>query len=208
MTLKNKAALQYLLPLLLIYAGAIAALASDELPTIESLIGAALPASAMLAVCHLLQDAIPKAFKETLIFWRISDRLPGHRSFTDHCKGDPRIPADFIARTLEAVRQEATTQNAKWYGLYLTVAKHPQVEHENLRYLAWRDATSTLLLLAVGTLALPLLNVVSWRHAGWVAAACIGLGAVTLLAARNAAYSLVRNTVAVAASGGKPVPME
>lgn len=208
MTLKNKAALSYLLPVLLSYVGMIAGLSAGARPEITALLSAALPASAILVASHLLQDSLSKGFKEFLVFYRVTNRLPGHRAFTEVCTGDPRIPSYYIQQTLELCGTDGLAQNAHWYGIYREVSTSPSVEHENLRYLAWRDATSTLLILALATPLCRPLGILTWQQVGWVSFGCLIFSLLTANAARNSAHALVKNAVAVAATGCAQQPME
>jgi uncharacterized membrane protein (Fun14 family) len=92
--------------------------------------------------------------------------------------------------------------------MYRKVSTEAPIEHENLRYLAWRDATSTLSLLVVATPVLKPLGILTWQQAGYISVGCLVLALLTATAARNAAHSLVRNVVAIAASGSAASPME
>ena len=207
MTLKNKAALQYMLPLLLTYVATVAAVSSGQRPEWIDLARAALPATGMLVLCHLMQDLLPKSIKEFLVFLRFRARLPGHRAFTQYCRDDPRVPETYIRETLNEIGGSARAQNAHWYLLYRDVSKEPLIEHENLRYLAWRDTTATLCLLTLATPMLPFFEFLLMHQAINISLACAGAAVLTSIAARNAAYSLVKNVVAFA-SGSTASPME
>lgn len=208
MNLKNKAAASYLLPLLLSYVGIVSALSFGSGAEWTDLVGAALPASAILIACHLLQDILSKPLKEFLVFYRKSDRLPGHRAFTQVCLNDARIPPAFLVAKLGTIGCSGNEQNAEWYAMYRQVASERAVEHENFRYLAWRDATATLVLLAVFTPLFRAFGQLRWENVFWVSLGCVGLSILTATAARNAASSLVRNVVAIVATGSTQSPME
>lgn len=208
MTLKNKAALAYLLPLVLTYVSVVAVVSAGRRPEWTDILASALPASALLVGCHLLQDLLGKPFKEFLVFYRVKSRLPGHRAFSKHCVDDPRVPAGFLSAKLEALGDDPAAQNSEWYAMYRGVSKEAPVEHENLRYLAWRDATATLVLLTIATAALQPLGILSWSQVGQIAAGCLVVALLTAAAARNAANSLVRNVVAISACGSADSPME
>lgn len=200
MTLKNKAAVTYLLPLLLSYCGVVAALAVGKGGPSSEYVLSALPASGLLILSHLLQDVLPKPAKETLVFYRLKSRLPGHRAFSEICKNDPRISQDYLSEKLNDTGGKPEAQNREWYALYRDCASEPSVVHENLRYLAWRDATIALMFLGIFTPILSAMDILAWVQVTWIALGCFALSLVTAAAARNAASALVRNAIAVASS--------
>jgi hypothetical protein len=206
MSLKSKVALSYLVPLILIYAALVTALAAKEGPSLASALKA-VPAAVLCIACQLIQDVVPRSWKESLIFLRRRDRLPGCRAFTSVCDHDPRIPRAWIDTVITTNSMEPKAQNALWYGLYLKVSEKPQVAHENFRYLAWRDVTMVLWILVFASVALFPLGVLGATRMGIVMLCCTSSAIATTLAARNTAHSLVRNVVAHAAAGAEPSRM-
>ena len=200
MTLKSKAALTYILPLLAAYGALIALSSIDGRSAWLDIAMRTLPASALAVLASLFQDIVPKPVKEFFVFYRLRNRLPGHRAYTKICVGDPRIDANFLARMRKGSRSDPERQNVEWYGQYRAVSTEPSVMHENFRYLAWRDLTATLIVLGLlSTLLVPAGTLPITRTA-LVAACCIAAAILTGTAARHAASSLVRNVVSLNAS--------
>ncbi|MEK7454056.1 MAG: hypothetical protein AABZ76_03970 [Pseudomonadota bacterium] len=194
-SMKARVVAQYLVPLITAYAVLIVWLSDGHIPTVEAVLKRAMPAASLFIGCQLLQDLIPKGLKEVLVFWRATDRLPGHRAFSVVAKSDTRIPLAGILGT-GAAELDGPSQNALWYQKYKTVSSEQSVVHESFRYLAWRDVTTALWLLAVGSIAFALIGWLFWADVLVVVSACIVAALLTALAARNAANSLVRNVLA------------
>lgn len=196
MSLKSRVAMQYILPLLLAYIAIVTAFAAGEEPSLAVITKKTAPAAIFCLACQLLQDFLPRSWKEVIVFWRVKDRLPGHRAYTEVCDGDTRIPASYIDRIRRSENMDPGSQNAIWYRQYSSVSKEPQVAHENLRYIAWRDTSIVLFLLAVGAPLFGAFSIISWAQAGVLALGCCLCALASILCARNTAHSLVRNVVA------------
>ena len=188
------------MPLLVLYVGSVTLLAGGPISDWSGTVRRALPAGGLLLLAHLVQDLIPRDFKEMVVFFRREHRLPGHRAFTEVCRDDPRIPSSYLDKVQSEKRMGPADQNAAWYQQYTTVSSTPSVAHSNFRYIAWRDATVTLLLLALVTPTLGAFETLSWTEVLMVSGSCIGLAILTGVAARNTAVSLVRNVVAAVAA--------
>lgn len=202
MTLKAKTVVTYILPMLIAYGALITALSMDGRSAWFDIILHALPASLLPLVCSLLQDLVPKSIKEFLVFFRLRDRLPGHRAYTGVCVADPRIPARFLAKMRRETASKPNRQNVKWYGQYRAVSTDPSVEHENFRYLAWRDLTSTFVILGLVSPLLVPMNIMPFTRVVWVVGGCLAGVILAGTAARHAATSLVRNVVSLSAAKG------
>jgi hypothetical protein len=200
-SMKGRVAAQFLVPLITAYMALIVWLSHDEMPTLQAASQRALPAAGLFILCQLLQDLIPKSIKEVLVFWRLTDRLPGHRAYSHLARTDTRIPVVSVNAEGGEAELDGPGQNALWYGKYKTVSSDPSVAHESFRYLAWRDVTTTLVLLCIVSLSFAPLGWLGWRHVIIAAAGCLGTSLVTALAARNAANSLVRNVLAQTTGG-------
>lgn len=203
MSLKARAALQYMLPVALAYAALVTALAAGEALGWPTFTQKTAPAALLCLICQAVQDVVPTRWKEVLVYWRLHDRLPGHRAFTEHAVGDARIPDAALARLIAGADMAPREQNALWYRHYLAGRAEPQVAHENFRYLAWRDTTMLLLLLAFGSAVFGATAILSWRQTLYVGGSCALAALFGALAARNTGQALVRNVVARAAA--KPV---
>lgn len=110
----------------------------DILENWERLLAIGLLATALA----MIQDLVPKALKESLVFWRMSNRLPGHRAF---CKG--RTFSSVIDReeVVDIGLREALserTQDRLFYRLYDKYRDKSNVKHYSFRYLQWRELAS------------------------------------------------------------------
>lgn len=195
-SMKGRVAAQFLVPLITAYMALIVWLSQGELPTLQTALERALPAAGLFILCQLLQDLVPKSVKEVLVFGRLTDRLPGHRAFSKVAITDTRIPITRFNTESGEAELDGPGQNALWYGMYKKVSSDPSVAHESFRYLAWRDETTTLMLLGIVSMSFALFGWLSWRHVMIATAACLASSLVTALAARNAANALVRNVLA------------
>lgn len=96
----------------------------------------------------LLQDLIPKSFKEALVFFRLRDRLPGTRAF------DPQRRFSSVIEHIEvvdiALRSTLTRrhQDRLFYRIYDKYREKGNVKHYSFRYLQWRELASTSLICA------------------------------------------------------------
>jgi hypothetical protein len=203
LSLKKEAATTYLLPLLLIYGSAITSLSVENQPNWIGLVNGILPASGLVALCHLLQDVLPVSWKEFLVFGRTKERLPGHRAYSQVCSNDSRIPQTFLAAAVKS-HSSSEAQQTRWYAAYLTHQHSEQVSHANLRYIAWLDATSILLMLALGTPVFGAWGIIGWPECLWVGVSCLALFFLVGTAARNSACALVCNVVALEAAPSTP----
>ena len=80
---KTQAALQFIAPTAMIYMAFGAFLLNGHWPGWAEIKENSLAFAIIGIAAMLVQDLIPKPFKEFLVFWRKSERLPGHRAFSD-----------------------------------------------------------------------------------------------------------------------------
>ncbi len=88
---------------------------------------AAAPGTIACVLALALNAFIPAWLKHVLVFWRTKDVLPGHRAFSEM----------------------AAEQNTLWYRLLHKHEEHPAVADAHRRFLALRDMTASVVLLAV-----------------------------------------------------------
>jgi hypothetical protein len=106
--------------------------------------------TAILAlICALAQDILPRSFKEFVVFWRVHDRLPGSRAFTQH-RGD-RFDLSRISNFAALAQLRGEEQQRVFYRIYNEHRDHPTVQQANFRYCAWRDTASLYAILAIIT---------------------------------------------------------
>jgi len=156
-------------------------------------------------VAVFLNDLLPSNAKASIVFWRIKDALPGHRAFSEHAEGDPRIDIAALKKRVGEFPQNPRDQNSCWYKLFQKHQSNVIVSDSHKRFLLFRDSSSlTLLILAIAWIA----SVLAGAPAGLQATVVGGLAVQFLwlaISARNTGIRLVQNVLALEASddGGK-----
>ncbi|HEX5259618.1 MAG TPA: hypothetical protein VFW35_12685 [Sphingomicrobium sp.] len=144
----------------------------------------------------IFQELIPRAVKETLIFWRLRDRAPGHRAFSKIAKRDPRVDPTELAVLLPTHPMSGAEQNSLWYRWLKSVESDPAIADNHHRLLALRESSVLLVLLGVTSLVGGPFLFGSLRKVLLLAVPCFGFYVLTAIAARNAANRLVGNVIA------------
>lgn len=151
----------------------------------------------------VLSNALPNTAKHTLVYWRFRNVLSGHRC-RKICTKDSRMQLNTLQERWPEVflhEMNAKNQNAYWYEeIYLSVKDAPEVLQAHRSFLLYRDATTGLFLLLVGTLLWNLFGkVVPISPVSiWSAAVLLMVTLLVSLAARNSGNRMVANAAAVA----------
>ena len=160
---------------------------------------AAVPA-ALALVIGVLGWAVPKSWKEAMIFWKIHNCLPSSRAFSTIALRDPRIDPRRLMEKYGDLPSVPDQQTALWYSMYRKSAGEASLEDANGAYLRYREMTA----LAAAVLAC-FLATSPWAHPSTRTLA-IGIFVIIVeyfllfLAARHAAEHLVANVLAIASS--------
>ncbi|MBS1983407.1 MAG: hypothetical protein JST16_04475 [Bdellovibrionales bacterium] len=153
--------------------------------------------------------AIPREWKETLVFWRRGMRsLPSSEAFTVIAPSDLRIDILSLQKRFGPLPTEYQKQSSLWYAIYRKHCKDLVVEDANSAYLLFRELTAIMPVLMIGCLvgALPLELSLS---NSMLAALALGFEyLVVMYAARNAGKRLVANVLALEASSEIPKPQQ
>lgn len=140
----------------------------------------------------LLQDLIPRSFKEWLIFWRVKNRLPGHRAFDPSRRWSSVISRDEVVDI--EIREELTQkyQDRLFYRIYDKYRESGSVKHYSLRYLQWRELASLAFISGLVGYAF-LASVLGWLsiEAGKAVGVAVGVTLLCIAAARNASSALI-----------------
>ena len=156
----------------------------------------AIPA-ALALVIGVLGWAVPKSWKETMIFWRIHNCLPSSRAFSAIALRDPRIDPRRLVEKHGNLPSVPAQQTALWYRMYRKSGGEASVEDAHGAYLRYREMTA----LAASVMAC-FLAASGWAHPS-ASALAIGIIVILveylllLLAARHAADHLVVNVLAI-----------
>ena len=147
-----------------------------------------------------VQSILPRSAKEILVFWRLKERLPGHRAFKDESiSADGRINWQTVRSYGGEPNLSATEQNNLWYRWYRSYQDHPTVIQSHRLYLAFRDLT------AVAALSAPIFAIaVFWSLSVWVAILFMIFPVLAytmfMIVARNKAYDMMAQVLVMKSS--------
>ena len=103
----------------------------------------------ILVVSGILSPQI----KASLVYWRISHALPGHRAFSVYCKKDTRIDLAALEKKIGSFPAGEDDQNRQWYRLYKENSEKTIVINSHRSFLLSRDLAGAS---ALATVILPL----------------------------------------------------
>lgn len=145
----------------------------------------------------VLNGLLSNKFKEILVFWKLKNRLPGCKAFTELVLTDQRIDIGALKRKIGDLPKDPTEQNRKWYNLYRSISDNDVVFGSHRDFLFTRDlcAISFVFILFL----LPAVYIF-WSNAymkSCYAILLISQYFVTAIAARNYGNRLVCNVLAI-----------
>lgn len=153
-----------------------------------------------------LQNLVPRDWREVIVFWRLNNRLPGFRAFSQVMKNDHRINSQRIAALGGGADLPEKKQNDLWYQWYRSLQDEPSVWYVGRLYLAFRDLAAVILL----TSPIPLISwIISDREIVWayILSAFVGISYfIAVAVARNKSKELVTNVIAMKSGVGDPEP--
>ncbi len=145
--------------------------------------------------------AVPRGWKETLIFWRIGKRcLPSSRAFSQIAISDPRIDMASLSNQLGSFPIEPAKQTAVWYAIYRKHMIEPSVEDAHGAYLLYREMTGLVGIFLAAVLVTGPLFHVSWRLTASSVSLLVIEYLVVMFAARHSAQHMVANVLAIASA--------
>ncbi len=166
--------------------------------SIQGNIKGSLPIALALVLTNIINAQLSPMGKARLVFLDWQHPLPGCRAFSYFMHRDNRIDVQALEQKYGPFPEDPDGQNRRWYGLYQMVREHPAVADASKGYLFGRDYASLMVLatLFFGGLALVLIS---------SPIVCICYIAMLLVqylvsanSARNHAYRLVKNVLAIA----------
>ena len=90
-------------------------------------------------IATFLNDILPSNAKAIIVFWRIKDALPGHRTFSEHADADPRVNLAALEKIIGEFPQSPRDQNSCWYKLFQKHQSNIIVSDSHERFLLFRD---------------------------------------------------------------------
>lgn len=187
---------KYLVPIVVAYAAGAGLLGIDQVTQMKTLLQHAGFAGVAGVIMISLQELFPRSVKEVLVFWRLRDRLPGCRAFTEIAPKDARIDPTNLAVLLPTAPMSPTEQNALWYKWLQSNESDPAIADNHRRFLILRDSAVLLALLALVTPVLLTLTPDNFNRTLMLAVGCLVAYVAVAQSARNAAVRLVGNVVA------------
>jgi len=148
-------------------------------------------------VVLVLTSLISSDAKAVLVFWRLTEVLPGHRAFSVYAPKDARINLDALRKNVGAFPENTREQNAMWYKLYKKVDSDLPVAQAHRHYLLFRDLAAVSLLLAPISALLLYFSGASLATSGLALTFLVAQYAATAVAARNNGVRFVTNVLAL-----------
>ena len=97
----------------------------------------------------VLNGIMPNSIKETIVFWRFKNRLPGCRAFSHFAMKDPRINIQSLKNKIGEFPKEPDDQNRLWYSLYQQYENDEVIWGSHKDFLITRDLASLSFLFLV-----------------------------------------------------------
>ena len=149
----------------------------------------------------LIGWAIPREWKETIIFWRLGNKcLPSSRAFSQIADSDPRINFGRLSGLYGPFPLEPAKQTSTWYAIYRRHLSEPSVEDAHGAYLLYREMVCLVGVSIMGTLIASVYFRLFWKST----LICVGFLVIeyiaVMLAARFSAEHLVANVLAIASA--------
>jgi hypothetical protein len=103
-------------------------------------------------VLFVINGLLSSDVKASLIFWRISEALPGCRAFSVHAKKDYRVNVARLQTLHGVLPVIPKAQNALWYKIYKANRDDQAISSSHAKFLLARDlvAMAFLFLIFVG----------------------------------------------------------
>lgn len=77
--------------------------------------------SILILLIIVLSGMISNKVKEMVVFWKIKDRLPGCRAFSQYSKEDSRIDLKVLKSKFGKIPTSPSEQNRYWYKIFKTL---------------------------------------------------------------------------------------
>lgn len=196
--LKKGIAAKFLLPMVGTYVGAAAALSLAAPVELAARLGPFVGAAGVMGLLALVaEEAVPRSFKEIVVFWRRTRRLPGYRAFSKIAPTDGRVDPDILKSLLPATALTPEQENQIWYKWLKETESDPGISQNHRNFLILRDAVVLAGVLTAFSPLLLILDVDEWPRVGALTFAVGILYLVLMVSARNSAWRLVGNVIAL-----------
>lgn len=75
----------------------------------------------LILLIIVLSGVVSNKVKERVVFWRLEDRLPGCRAFSQYAKEDSRIDLKVLKAKFGKIPTSPSEQNKHWYKIFKTL---------------------------------------------------------------------------------------
>ena len=161
--------------------------------------GSGLVVAAFALLALLLRDVLPRSWKECVVFWRMTDRLPAHRAFCQ--QRDSRVNWAVIEQQGGVSNLSAREQNSLWYSWYRAFQQEPSVLQAHRSYLACRDLAAVVLISAPAVWTTAIVAETSLLATLSLSAAPLVAYGLAIVVARNKANDMMMHVLALKSAG-------
>ncbi len=95
----------------------------------------------------ILNGFLSLKIKEVIVFWKLTNRLPGHYSFSKYAVKDPRISIQHLQDKLGVLPNEPKKQNELWYRIYLQHKDDRPILEIHRLYVLSRDLAGIIIII-------------------------------------------------------------
>ena len=144
----------------------------------------------------VLEGFLNNPIKEFLVFWRIKNRLPGHRAFSVIGPSDARVNMEKVKALFpKGFPLDPREQNREWFQLYKTFGHEPRVFYSHKAFLLTRDLTALTAVIVPLSLIAHRIMGTPWEAIGYHVLFLLALLVVVSLSARNYGNRFVANVL-------------
>lgn len=147
-------------------------------------------------ILFLLNGLLSSHQKAVLVFWKISNPLPGSEAFSKISKTDTRIDRKKLKISHGSFPKKASDQNKLWYKIYKKNSADLIVSESHRAFLLARDLTSLSFLFLI-FIGLPILWSEKWPLSFFYFIILISQYLLVRLGAKNRGRRFVSNVLAI-----------
>lgn len=144
----------------------------------------------------VLEGVLNNPIKEFLVFWRIQNRLPGHRAFTKIGPKDARVNMEKVKALFpESLPIDPKIQNNEWFALYKKYSDEQRVFYSHKAFILTRDLAA--LTVSVITLSFigHIITGTKWTMIGYHMLVLLGMLILISISSRNYGNRFVANVL-------------
>jgi hypothetical protein len=147
-------------------------------------------------ILFLLNGLLSPHQKAILVFWKISNPLPGSEAFSNISKTDTRIDREKLKISYGSFPKKPSEQNKMWYKIYKKNSSNLIVADSHRAFLLARDLTS-LSFLFVLFIGLPICWSEKWPLSVYYLLILVVQYVLVRLGAKNRGRRFVANVLAI-----------